>query len=300
MIKTKKAVKEIKTKKQNIQENYQEENDSNNESINTENNENSKNLSNKITRNKGFTDDNQSWLKPKANKLKKKMELQQSDEEDQSDDEEQSNEEDQNDEEDQSEEEDQSNEENQSDEEDQSNEEDQSDEEENEVKVQNLNNLSDEEMDDNFDSDDNENNEDTDEENDSSNSSDDDMLPIERDNKKLKAKQKEDAKLAEEELEMNIQNQEIFKFPENLENEDKVMTLQEVQQRIKDIMLVLSDFKKYREEGRSRQEYMELLKKDLCFYYSYNEFLMGKLMDMFSISELMEYLEASEVRNINF
>ncbi|TMW40248.1 hypothetical protein DOY81_014673, partial [Sarcophaga bullata] len=92
---------------------------------------------------------------------------------------------------------------------------------------------------------------------------------------------------------MSVDQQEVFKFPE--EGEETELTLQEVQQRIKDVTLVLSDFNKYRDPNHPRSDYMELLKHDLCLYYSYNEFLMGKLMDMFPLSELMEYLEASEV-----
>ena len=41
---------------------------------------------------------------------------------------------------------------------------------------------------------------------------------------------------------------------------------------------------------------MELLARDLCLYYSYNEFLMEKFMDMFSVSELIQFLEANEVQ----
>ncbi|CAN7986292.1 unnamed protein product [Ixodes hexagonus] len=40
---------------------------------------------------------------------------------------------------------------------------------------------------------------------------------------------------------------------------------------------------------------MEVLKQDLCEYYSYNEFLMQKFMDLFSPAELIEFLEANEV-----
>ena len=47
---------------------------------------------------------------------------------------------------------------------------------------------------------------------------------------------------------------------------------------------------------RSRSEYIDLLKSDLCTYYSYNEFLMEKLMNLFPLSELLEFLEASEVQ----
>uniref|UniRef100_A0A8D8UT80 Probable 28S rRNA (Cytosine-C(5))-methyltransferase n=1 Tax=Cacopsylla melanoneura TaxID=428564 RepID=A0A8D8UT80_9HEMI len=47
---------------------------------------------------------------------------------------------------------------------------------------------------------------------------------------------------------------------------------------------------------RSRCEYMELLKKDLCTYFSYNEFLMERIMQIFPLDELMAFLEASETQ----
>lgn len=45
---------------------------------------------------------------------------------------------------------------------------------------------------------------------------------------------------------------------------------------------------------RSRQEYTELLLKDLCTYFSYNTFLMEKMMHLFPLEDLMSFLEASE------
>lgn len=45
---------------------------------------------------------------------------------------------------------------------------------------------------------------------------------------------------------------------------------------------------------RSRQEYTELLLKDLCTYFSYNKFLMEKVMHLFPLEDLMAFLEASE------
>lgn len=64
--------------------------------------------------------------------------------------------------------------------------------------------------------------------------------------------------------------------------------LQSVHQRIKDNMDVLSHFREKREEGRERAEYLSLLKSDLCTYYSYNEFLMGCLMELFPYAEVCE------------
>ncbi|XP_059478178.1 uncharacterized protein LOC132198262 [Neocloeon triangulifer] len=136
---------------------------------------------------------------------------------------------------------------------------------------------------------------DNDQDDESGDSDDDGLLPIERANKKLKKKMaKEKAEAAAEELEMNVTTHDVFQFPGS-EESDKIEGLQDVQQRMKDVIMVLSDFKRLREPDRSRKDYLALLLKDLCLYYSYNEFLMEKLMDIFPLSELMEFLEASEV-----
>lgn len=52
---------------------------------------------------------------------------------------------------------------------------------------------------------------------------------------------------------------------------------------------------KRREEGRSRSDYLSVFLKDLYTYYSYNAFLMEKLLDMFGPTELIEFLEANEL-----
>lgn len=92
-----------------------------------------------------------------------------------------------------------------------------------------------------------------------------------------------------------ISQQNIFSFPteEELAN---VTNLRDIQQRIADVIMVLSDFKRLRDGNRSRSEYIELLQRDLCTYYSYNDFLMLKLIQMFPLDELLQYLEASEVQ----
>lgn len=240
---------------------------------------------------KGFSDDNQSWLKPKQKKGSEPVEEAESDEEEEVESDEESEDEDEGkvkvgklfDEED--------------------------DDDEDQVwglwsrrrwiykNVIYFQEDDDEVPDDNFaDSDDEDVEEEESSEDDDDHDDDDEKLPIEKANKKLKKQEEEDAKLAEDEQQMSVLNQEIFKLPEENEGEEeKPITLQDIQQRIKDVTLVLSDFKKYRQEGRSRQEYLEILKKDLCVYYSYNDFLMNKLMDMFPLTELMEYLESSEV-----
>lgn len=64
--------------------------------------------------------------------------------------------------------------------------------------------------------------------------------------------------------------------------------LKTIYQRIKDNVDVLCNFSAKREEGKERAEYISLLKKDLCTYYSYNYFLIEKLLDLFPLSEVGE------------
>ncbi|XP_054282096.1 uncharacterized protein LOC128999550 [Macrosteles quadrilineatus] len=131
-----------------------------------------------------------------------------------------------------------------------------------------------------------------DDEDDEEDSEDEDLLPVEKAAKKLKKKKIKEEKQAEEELQLNVANREVFAFPK--EGEREKTSLPEVEQRIKDVLLVLSNFNKFREKDRSRQDYLELLREDLCQYFSYNEYLMEMFMKLFPLTELMDFLEASE------
>ncbi|KAL3862266.1 hypothetical protein ACJMK2_008248 [Sinanodonta woodiana] len=125
----------------------------------------------------------------------------------------------------------------------------------------------------------------------------DDLLPVEKAAKNLRKKQRVDRKLAEEDLKTNIAESETFVLPsgQEIEKDTQTQDLAIVQQRIKEIMFVLSDFKSRREQGRGRKEYLSQLCKDLCTYYSYNEYLMECLMQLFPL-EIVEFLEANEVQ----
>ncbi|XP_007935389.1 probable 28S rRNA (cytosine(4447)-C(5))-methyltransferase [Orycteropus afer afer] len=98
-------------------------------------------------------------------------------------------------------------------------------------------------------------------------------------------------------LQINVDEEEPFVLPlaGEIEQDAQVPDLQRVHKRIQDIVGVLRDFGTQREEGRSRSEYLNRLQKDLATYYSYGDFLVGKLMDLFPLSELIEFLEANEV-----
>lgn len=146
----------------------------------------------------------------------------------------------------------------------------------------------DDNMDDELDSDEDEEDEDDNE----------DMLPIEKAAKKLNKKQEKDRKLAEAELQTNISEMEKYTLPSGQEIEKESQQppdLQLILQRIKEVQHVLGDFKGRREPDRTRQDYLDQLIKDLCAYYSYNEFLMEKLVQLFP-HEISEFLEANEVQ----
>ncbi|KAK2160108.1 hypothetical protein LSH36_140g04015 [Paralvinella palmiformis] len=109
---------------------------------------------------------------------------------------------------------------------------------------------------------------------------DDDLLPVEKAAKKLQKKQKRDEHLAEAELQTNIAASEIYHLPSG----------QEITKEY--ILLQLAIFKGM---TLSRKEYVNQLLKDMCLYYSYNNYLMMKLLDLFP-QEIIEFLEANEAQ----
>ncbi|XP_055665196.1 probable 28S rRNA (cytosine(4447)-C(5))-methyltransferase [Falco peregrinus] len=99
-------------------------------------------------------------------------------------------------------------------------------------------------------------------------------------------------------LQLNLDIDEQFKLPTNEQIEREAAEppdLHIIHQRIKGNMEVLQDFGAKREEGHTRQEYLALLRRDMAAYYSYSDFLLVKLMDIFPLPELVNFLEANEV-----
>uniref|UniRef100_A0A672P305 SAM-dependent MTase RsmB/NOP-type domain-containing protein n=1 Tax=Sinocyclocheilus grahami TaxID=75366 RepID=A0A672P305_SINGR len=132
---------------------------------------------------------------------------------------------------------------------------------------------------------------------------DDDEDEEEKDDDDDDEEEKDDLKEDEEEeeedtVQANIDETEKFILPAAADRAKEgllPMDLQTIHQRIKDNVDVLSHFSEKREEGKERSEYLSLLRSDLCTYYSYNEFLISKLMDLFPVSELIDFLEANEI-----
>lgn len=60
-----------------------------------------------------------------------------------------------------------------------------------------------------------------------------------------------------------------------------VNNLEIIKERIQEIIQVLGDFKSRRDGNKKRGDYLKVFRNDLCSYYSYNEFLMEKFMEIF-------------------
>jgi len=141
--------------------------------------------------------------------------------------------------------------------------------------------------------------EDEDEDHEEDEDEDDEEMDVEKASRKLDKKHKKMMKASDKEMVMNFGETEKFILPSGQEIEKEKSQppdLQIIQSRIREVINVLSDFKNKREEGRDRQSYLSCLKHDLCTYYSYNEFMVEKFLNIFPVSEVVEVLEANEVQ----
>ncbi|KAI3630419.1 hypothetical protein MIR68_011854 [Amoeboaphelidium protococcarum] len=111
-----------------------------------------------------------------------------------------------------------------------------------------------------------------------------------------------DAAINEEEEDqepiLNIDQSQQIQLPDgSIVEKNSVIApdIQLIQQRIQETSRVLSNFSQLHQDGVSRKEYMGRFQEDLCSYYGYNEFLMEKLLQLFTPAECISFLEANEV-----
>lgn len=127
-------------------------------------------------------------------------------------------------------------------------------------------------------------------------------LPIERKARQLREAQsrvaaESQAELAEQVEEADAAAASTFSLPtpDQLEAERlNPLPTDSVQQRIRDVLFVLSEFNRRRQPGATRLQYIEQLRHDLCSHYSYLPELIDHFLLMFSPAECVEFLEAND------
>ncbi|CAO3650019.1 unnamed protein product [Cunninghamella echinulata] len=116
--------------------------------------------------------------------------------------------------------------------------------------------------------------------------------------RKAKLQAMAEAELMDATLQTNIADKEGERYvlPDEEEDEEQLTAnISMVNERIKEIINVLNDFKNLRDPKKSRQDYVNRLLKDITLYYGYSEFLAEKLFNLFPVSEAVEFFEANEV-----
>lgn len=101
----------------------------------------------------------------------------------------------------------------------------------------------------------------------------------------------------EHKVDINVEQAEKFILPSGQEIEkEKTQPLDMVvvKSRIEENISALKNFKEKKEEGKSRAEYMELLRNDLKYYYGYNDYLIERFTELFPLDQIVAFFEANE------
>ena len=133
-----------------------------------------------------------------------------------------------------------------------------------------------------------------------SDSSEDEDMSLEKKSRAIRQRlEAERAEIAEQQRMDRIEDhdQEEMNLPTaddmNQEMEQGV-DLVNVKERIQDVVSVLSDFRRRREPGKSRRDYLRVLKADVCTYFGYLPELAQLFLDLFSPAEALQFFESNE------
>jgi len=102
----------------------------------------------------------------------------------------------------------------------------------------------------------------------------------------------------EEKLENNLEEVEKFVLPSGQEIEKEKsapLDVAIIKNRIEENISALKNFKDKREDGKTRAEYLELLRGDIKYYYGYNDYLCERFTELIPLDQLVAFFEANEV-----
>ena len=130
-------------------------------------------------------------------------------------------------------------------------------------------------------------------------SSSGDELEIEKESKRLDAARAQDEAEYEEDVRKSREQPagdryELEDDAEGDEQYEEHLDISQVKDRLGDVVQVLSDFRNRRQPNRSRQDYMDQMKRDVETYYGYNRDLVDLFLRLFSPQEAIEFFEANE------
>lgn len=101
------------------------------------------------------------------------------------------------------------------------------------------------------------------------------------------------------ELTTNIEEVEKFILPSGQEIEKEKsapLDLAIIKSRIEENIAALKNFAQKREDGKTRAEYVELLKTDIQQYYGYNAYLAERFTELIPLDQLIAFFESNEVQ----
>ena len=126
----------------------------------------------------------------------------------------------------------------------------------------------------------------------------DDELEVERESRLLDARHEEELEEADDEFRETVaKHTAIYHLPtkEELEQDvDRVIPPSELRGHVDSILEVLADFKKRREPGRPRSEYLERFGGFLAELYGYLPELVEYFLTMFSPAETLDFIDYSD------